>query len=245
MDRTKLNFVAAAIVLVLCSANAKAVIVDLAVPLDPAFDLCGLSAQATFTLTSPTVLTIELTNTSTGVPTGFDNSDQILTGLSFDLGGPTITAGTVIIGPGSRSINFSEITQQLGPGDDVSCEWGYGNIGSTNMMLNMVSTNTSHMTRFDESDNNLDGPDILDGPQGGLVALDSDDKPLIDLGGLGAIGDSIIITLTLSDGLTNYDFLNNGVIAEFGSDAAFLVPEPATIILLGLGTMVLLKKRKA
>lgn len=244
MDRTKLNFVAAAIVLVLCSANAKAVIVDLAVPLDPAFDLCGLSAQATFTLISPTVLTIELTNTSTGVPTGFDNSDQILTGLSFDLGGPTITAGTVIIGPDSRSINFSEISTQLGPDDDVSCEWGYGNIGSTNMMLNMVSTNTSHMTRFDEF-NNLDGPDVLDGPRGGLVALDIDDLPLIDIGGLGAIGDSIIITLTLSNDLTNYDFLDNGIIAEFGSDAAFLVPEPATIILLGLGTVIFLRKRKA
>lgn len=245
MDRTKLNFVAAAIVLVLCSANAKAVIVGLATSLDPAFDPCGLSAQATFTFTSPTVLTIELTNTSTGVPTGFDNSDQILTGISFDLGGPTITAGTVIIGPDSRSINFSEISTQLGPDDDVSCEWGYGNIGSTNMMLNMVSTNTSHTTRFDESNNNLDGPYILDGPQGGLVALDSDDKPLIDLSGLGAIGDSIIIRLTLSEAVTSYDFLDNGVIAEFGSDAAFLVPEPATIILLGLGTMVLLRKRKA
>jgi hypothetical protein len=245
MDRTKLNFVAAAIVLVLCSANAKAVIVDLATSLDPAFDPDGLSAQANFTLISPTILTIELTNTSTGVPTGFDNSDQILTGLSFDLGGPTITAGTVIIGPGSRSINFSEISTQLGPDDDVSCEWGYGNIGSTNMMLNMVSTNTSHMTRFDESDNNLDGPYNIDGPRSGLVALDTDDLPLIDIGGLGAIGDSIIITLTLSDGLTNYDFLDNGIIAEFGSDAAFLVPEPATIILLGLGTMVLLRKRKA
>ena len=244
MDRTKLNFVAAAIVLVLCSANAKAVIVSLTTSLDPAFDLCGLSAQATFTLISPTVLTIELTNTSTGVPIGFDNSDQILTGISFDLGGPTITAGTVIIGPDSRSINFSKILTQLGPGEDVSCEWGYGNIGSTNMMLNMVSTNTSHMTRFDEF-NNLDGPDVLDGPRSGLVALDTDDLPLIDIGGLGAIGDSIIITLTLSDGLTNYDFLDNGIIAEFGSDAAFLVPEPATIILLGLGTMVLLRKRKA
>ena len=245
MDRTKLNFVAAAIVLVLCSANAKAVIVDLAVPLDPTFDLCGLSAQATFTLISPTILTIELTNTSTGVPTGFDNSDQILTGLSFDLGGPTITAGTVIIGPDSRSINFSKILTQLGPGEDVSCEWGYGNIGSTNMMLNMVSTNTSHMTRFDASDNNLDGPYNIDGPRSGLVALDTDDLPLIDPGGLGAIGDSIIITLTLSDGLTNYDFLDNGVIAEFGSDAAFLVPEPATIILLGLGTVIFLRKRTA
>jgi len=245
MNRTKLNFVAAAIVLVLCSANAKAVIVDLAAPLDPAFDLCGLSAQASFTLISPTILTIELTNTSTGVPTGFDNSDQILTGLSFDLGGPTITAGTVIIGPDSRSINFSEISTQLGPGEDVSCEWGYGNIGSTNMMLNMVSTNTSHMTRFDESDNNLDGPYNIDGPRSGLVALDTDDLPLIDIGGLGAIGDSIIIRLTLSEAVTSYDFLDNGVIAEFGSDAAFLVPEPATIILLGLGTVIFLRKQTA
>jgi len=244
MRRTILIF-AAVIVLALCNVDADAVIVSLSTSFDPAFDPCGLSAQADFILISPTILTIELSNTSTGVPIGFDNSDQLLTGISFDLGGPTITGETVLIGPDSRSINFSKISPQLGPGEDVSCEWGYGNIGSTNMMLNMVSTNSAHMTRFDESDNNMDGPYNIDGPRSGLIALDTDDLPLIDPGGLGAIADSIVITLTLSEAVTNYDFLDNGVMAEFGSDAAFLVPEPATIILLGLGTVFFLKKRKA
>lgn len=191
----------------------------------------GLSATAEFTLFGPTELQIILTNTSTGVPDGFSNSDQLLTGISFNLGGPEITGGSVVIGPDviDMSLNFDNVLSQLVSGDDVSSEWGYGNSGGTGMLVNMVSTNAAKMTAFSAGPN-LDGPDGLDGPQGGIIA----NPGIVDLGGLGAIQDSVVITLNLSSGLIDMSFLENGVIVEYGSDAAFL-PEPTMLVIMAAG----------
>lgn len=210
----------------------------------PVTVLNGLSAQATFVLDtgSPTILKIDLANTSTGVPAGFDSSDQILTGISWDFGDagfrgadPAITGGSVVIGPGGGSLNFSNVATQLGPGDDVSGEYGYGNMDGTGALANFVSGNTAQATPFGGP--NLDGPPNIDGPQGGIVT----NPPQVSLGGLGAVFDSVHIELTIDTPLSNLDFLTtNGVRAEFGSDAAFLtVPEPASALLLGLGAVVL------
>lgn len=220
-------------------------------PLDPMLDPAGLQVTATFTLETPTLLVIELTNSSTGVPEGFSNSDQILTGISFDLGmpwinamDPVITGGSARIGDYSYSLNFDNVPSQLGPGDDVSGEWGYSNSDGTGMLPNFVSANEAHITPFGGP--NLDGPVSIDGPQGGLVA----DPPLVPLGGLGAISDTVIIELSLSQELDGLGFLyTNGVIAEFGSDAAFLrpyelIPEPSSIALVGIGSVALLAIRK-
>ncbi len=208
----------------------------------------GLSAEATFTFdtTDATELEIELINTSTGVPTGFDNADQILTSISFDMGqsgenalDPEITSGTVVVGTGSVSLNFDNVVSQLVAGDDTSGEWGYGNGGTTGLLPNFVSTNQAGTTRFTGS--NLDGNNPLDGPQGGVVT----DPPQVALGGLGAIGDSIVITLTLDTALSNLDFLeDNGAVVEFGSDAAFMIPEPATVTALIVGACLLLLRRR-
>jgi hypothetical protein len=53
----------------------------------------------------------------------------------------------------------------------------------------------------------------------------------------------VVITLTLDTPFLDLDFLENGVVAEFGSDAAF-VPEPTTICLLGFGTLTLVMRRR-
>jgi hypothetical protein len=212
----------------LCSADAA--IFDLTGP-------DGLSASAVFTLNNPTELQITLINNSTGVPAGSDSSDQLLTGISWDFGMAAVGAtGTVVIGSGGRSINFDNVITQLGAGDDVSGEWGYGNTGGTGMLTNIVSTNAANVTRF--SGANLDGPLSLDGPQGGICT----DPPQVSLGGLGVVADSVVITLTLDTSLANLNFLENGVVAEFGSDAAFL-PEPATICLLGFGALSLIRRK--
>ncbi len=213
----------------LCSSEAT--IIDLTGP-------DGLSARAIFTLNNPTELEIILINTSTGVPALFDSSDQLLTGISWDFGMAVVaTTGTVVIGPGGYSLNFDQIVTQLGPGADVSGEWGYGNTGGTGMLTNIVSTNAAKVTQFPGA--NLDGAPTLDGPQAGICT----NPPLIPLGGLGAIADSVVITLTLDTALANLNFLENGVVAEFGSDAAF-IPEPTTICLLGFGALPLLMKRR-
>jgi len=234
----------------LCSADAAIFTetIDLSISQDPNFDPDGLAAEATFTLDTSNLaeLKIELVNTSTGVPPGFDSSDQLLTGISFDFGqpgyngDPMITGGTVVIGPGGRSINF-DIDPQLGAGDDVSGEWGYGNMDGTGLLTNFVTATKSEATAFGGT--NWDGPENIDGPQGGICI-----DPLlwlwVDLGGLGAVTDSVVITLTLDTSLANLNFLENGVVAEFGSDAAFF-PEPTTICLLGFGALSLIRRKQS
>lgn len=219
----------------LCGAPrlASAVIVNLS---DPS----GLGAQVEFTLVNATTLEVRARNTSTGVPGGFSNSDQLLTSVSFDLGGPSITGGSVKTGPTSASVNF-DVTP-VGSNAIVSGEYGYGNSGTTGLFNNFFSSNTAGATPFGGA--NLDGPVQLDGPQGGLVA----NPALVPLGGLGAIQDEVIATLLLSAPLADLSFVNSGVTVEFGSDAAFLtIPEPSSVALLALavaGVALVARRRR-
>ena len=204
-------------------------------------DASGLTAEAEFTLLNPMTLEIRLKNLSSGVPAGFDSADQLLTGISFDIGAqgvgdPEITGGSVKIGPTSQSVNFDQVMSQLGPGEDVTGEYGYGNSGGSGALTNFVSAHIAHGTPFGGT--NLDGPLNLSGPQGGLIA-----NPIpMSIGGLGAIQNEVIITVTLDSTLANLDFLAaNGVRFEFGSDAAFFtIPEPQSFVLFGLGVAGLL-----
>ncbi|MBX7167010.1 MAG: hypothetical protein K1X74_11825 [Pirellulales bacterium] len=210
----------------------------------------GLSAEVEFDLLNPTTLKVRTRNTSSGVPGGFSNSDQLLTSVSWDFGAagavggdPAITGGSVVIGPTSASLNFDNVGGvQLGPGAVVSGEYGFGNGGTTGLLPNYVSGNVAGTTAFGGT--NRDGPANINGPQAGLV---SDALP-VALGGLGAIQDEWIATLTLSTSLANLDFLSaHGVVVEFGSDAAFLVvPEPSSLVLAvsACGTLLLCVRRR-
>lgn len=203
-------------------------------------DPSGLAARAEFTLINPTTLEVKLKNTSTGVPTGFSNSDQILTGVSWAFpAGQQITGGSVVIGVGSKSENFS--TGSFFAGDNVSGEWGFGNNAQSGLFPNFITTLQAGSTPFGGT--NRDGPANLNGPQGGLVPA----APIVALGGLGAISDDIRATLTLSAPLDNLNFLADKLVRfEFGSDAAFItVPAPAGALgLLAAGGVLLGRRRR-
>ncbi len=196
-------------------------------------DPSGLSAEAEFTMLNPTTLEVRLRNTSTGVPFGFDEADQLLTGISWDfgavgenIGDPEITGGAAVTGPSSASVNF-DVTS-VGANANVSGEYGYGNMDGTGAFENFVSGNTSQATPFGGP--NLDGPVIQDGPQAGLLASPA----LITLVALGGIQDEIIATLTLSEAVDQADIFGDLGLArvEFGSDATFIEnPEPNTLVL--------------
>lgn len=202
-------------------------------------DPSGLAAEAEFTLINSTTLEVKLKNVSTGVPTGFSSSDQILTGVSWAFpAGQQITGGTVVIGVGSKSENFS--TGAYFAGDSVNGEWGFGNAAQSGLFPNFITTLQAGSTPF--SGPNLDGPANLNGPQGGVIPT----NPLVDLGGLGAISNSIRATLTLSAPLDNLNFLDDKFVRfEFGSDAAFItVPTPTGGLAVLLGTGFLLNRRR-
>ncbi len=211
-------------------------------------DPSGLAAVAEFTVVNPTTLQVRLRNVSTGVPGGFSNSDQLLTGVSWDFGplgalGISITGGSVFTGPTSSSLNFS--VSNVGSSSDISGEWGFGNGDGSGALQNFFSTNTAGSTPFGGP--NLDGPAGLDGPQGGLVA----NPVLVPLGGLGAIQDEVIATLNLDGAITEAgflaDILANGTQVEFGSDAAFVrgvVPAPGAVVLLAVAGLFGRRRRR-
>jgi hypothetical protein len=207
-------------------------------------DPSGLAGEVEFTLLDPTTLEVRVRNISTGVPFGFDSADQLLTGVSWDFGAPgidgsdpMITGGTVVTGASSASLNFSVL--DVGPNADVSGEYGYGNMDGSGALINFVSGNTASATPFGGP--NLDANPNIDGPQAGLVA----NPILVPLGGLGAIQDEIVATLTIDQELANLDFLlENLVRIEFGSDAAFLTtPEPASLMLVAAGCLSVRRRR--
>lgn len=205
----------------------------------------GLAAEAEFTLVNATTLRVRVKNTSTGVPMGFSNSDQILTGVSWDFGAvganageAMITGGLVRTGLMSQSVNFS--VANVGANADVSGEWGSGNGGSGLAFTNFISALQAGSTQFAGA--NLDGPGNLNGPQGGIVASPA----IVALGGLGAIQDEVVATLNLSQSLSNLDFLGTNLVRfEFGSDAAFLTtPTPGSAGLVLIGAMFAFRRRR-
>lgn len=217
--------------LVFAASSSQGVVVQ---SVDPS----GLGARAEFNLLNSTTLEVRLRNISVSAPTGFSNSDQILTGVSWVFpSGQQITGGTVVIGSSSKSVNFS--AGAFGAGDNVSGEWGFGNSAQSGLLANFITVLQAGSTQF--SNVNLDGPSNLSGPQGGLIA----DPAVIPIGGLGAIQTDVVATLQLSAPLANLDFLSDNLVRfEFGSDAAFItVPAPAAGGLL-LGLLPMLRRRR-
>ena len=80
-----------------------------------------------------------------------------------------------------------------------------------------------------------DDPVVLNGPEMGLL---SDDVSESTAGGLNAVQSYVVIELELT-GSYDGDLLSyideNGVVISFGSPELAQVPEPSTLLLLGMG----------
>lgn len=258
----KLLLIAAVLAIAVALPGAAAAI-TITVDWNPANPLVsGLNARVVFDWTAGTnMLDVTLINTSTnvtGVPIlhvgqntanpliGGANSIQLLTGVGFNLPGSLlITGGTAVIGSGSASVNFDPNGQappvSLGPGDDTSHEWGAGAnwldpanlFGQTVNLVDFVTTVASGQGAIQFPGTNVDGPDSIDGPKGGLVACSSCSPA--DLGGLGAVRNSALLHLALSGNLTSdTSWTQSDVFFVFGShDIIGRVAEPDTLLFIG------------
>lgn len=218
----------------------------------------GLAAEAEFTLVDSTHLEIRMRNTSTGVPGDASAVDQLLTGISFDIGfaqghfaDQTLTTGGVAIGANSQSVNFDSGT--YGEGFDVSAEFGFSNNGDSSMgshLQNLVAATEFGGNFLPFNGENLNGPLEITSAGAGLL---SSAEP-IPIGGLTAIQSEVIVSLTLSFSVGSIDdIVGNGVRASFGDPAVGNVlyldgiqslPAPAAISLLALAGCTATRRRR-
>lgn len=204
--------------------------------------LNGLSARATFTLTKGgTGLCVQLTNTSTGLPDGFDTAASLLVSLGMNLGVDFVSGDAAVIGAGSQGLGK---WSSLAPGATVADEWVYSNDGAGDLLqgYSQVITTSSGLNgavaaHFSPGSGNIGGP------YGGIAA-DPVLKSIPD--NQRAVSDTIVFDLTLATGITEGELraaLEDSIV-EFGSDVRYLTPSvvipapgAALLCVLGLAAM--------
>ena len=182
--------------------------------------------------TGSNVLKIILTNTTTGVAST-DAANNLLTGLGF-----VLPSGINIL---SGSADATDETQINFTSDDVSGEWGYAN-GQQGQFNNAISSIDTIVASMQASTDFMFSGAWIDnanpgGPDFGLL---SDSVSASIAGGLEAIQSSLVINVLLTtNSLTEQgmiDSINAGsVVISFGSSDTSVIPEPATVALLGIG----------
>lgn len=218
------------------ASSANAVVFTFSGPSNASGDM--LSATAEFIVTG-TVLTIVLTNTQATAAT--DGAD-VLDGLFFDIAGsPTLSNGSVALSAGST---FVHRDNDPATGNDLNTEYMF-----ESPVTGLSRTYGIGVTGFPNFNRNQDTfSEVFLGTEAEAGA--NSDYGLVPLAGINAgnftnvyVNNSVTMTFNLSSSISESDISN--VMVSYGSDGTTqLVPEPATLAALGLGSLALLRRRK-
>ncbi len=207
--------------------------------------LNGIAASASFS-TSGVMLTIVLTNDSTGAPGGADVSDSLLVSLAFNLPGGVHIAGgdSAVIAAGSMGLGA---WSGLGPGDSVAEEWLWTNEFGGDLLEGFRQVISTSQGQGGGQSTSFEGeaqPNVS-GPFGGIAAA----PPIFNVpGSKPAVTDSIQFVLTLNRALSTAELQAVAFwsIVEFGSDFQYVtaVPSPGPLPLLLAAGLVAWRPRR-
>jgi len=192
-------------------------------------------------------LIITLTNTSGGP---LNHNWQVLTGLTWDM-----VDTDASLAPVSAMLYNSVLISPSMPAADISGEWGFKSdilaAGLGSYGISSVGDILYGADTFGVNDRigsiNISGPASLNGVDFGIVGASfvptlgtSKQGPFVQ--GINATAGSVRFTFNINGTLTEDNFSNVG--ALYGSSGAPVVPEPATLVLLGSGIFGLLAFRR-
>jgi len=193
------------------------------------------------------MLTITLTNTTSQQSTSIG---EVLTILTWDIEGASLTTGTAVIGAMSSLVGVDSgdfpgivnLSSEWAFKDNISAgssffgpigSFGIGAVGDINFGVDSFGPKD----RFDTSTNLFPPPSgSLNGVDGGIVGPD---QLAFDADGYAHHGPLVkyqmVFTFDITGDLSTYNITN--VQALYGTDGAPLVPEPATLLLVGSGLL--------